>query len=259
MGYSCYTSAENGREQGYAVPAVCDHPDCTNLIDRGMGYVCLGDQEHTQSCGGFYCSDHQELAFVITEDEFEGLDDDESQELAESYGLDEKPEFDEDGYCHVCQHKPIENKESRVWLEHIMKDESWQKWRDQEPARVERIKSLLADKEAKFFKIKNLTEGDIEKDAIKIQLKSHNEYLEAFSLMIALGYYNDLKPHSCQFLYGHANGCLGVDYFDPEGADLNSPNSCIGYFKRHENKEVTLAELRNMALRLKKTSMDLEK
>lgn len=162
MGYSCYTSEKHGREQGYDVPAICDHPDCSVEIDRGVGYVCLDNQDHTASCGGFYCSEHSALAFIISEDEFEDLDDDDAQELAESYGLKEKPEFDEDGYFYICQHKPIEYKETRSWLEHIMGDESWQKWREEEPARAERIKTLLCQLQAQFFKVKNLTEGEME-------------------------------------------------------------------------------------------------
>lgn len=28
------------RDIGYGVPAECDHPECTERIDRGLGYVC---------------------------------------------------------------------------------------------------------------------------------------------------------------------------------------------------------------------------
>ncbi|OTG87924.1 hypothetical protein [Acinetobacter sp. ANC 3813] len=248
MSYACYTSEKNGREQGHGVPAVCDHPDCTNEIDRGMGHLCFENPNIEASCGGFYCSDHSDLSVTITEDEFDGLDDDEALELAQSYGLDEVPVFDEDGYFYICNHKPIEYKESRKWLQFIHDDESWQTWLEKEPVRAARIKAWLESGTAQFFKVKNLTEGDMEdKKDIKIRLESHAQYLEAWDLMVKLGYESDLKPHACQFLYGHANGRLGVDYFDVEGADLSSPNTAEGYFVRHDNKEVTLGELREMA------------
>ncbi len=29
-----------GRDIGYGVPAICDHPGCNAEIDRGLSYVC---------------------------------------------------------------------------------------------------------------------------------------------------------------------------------------------------------------------------
>lgn len=143
MGYSVYYSDKNKRWQGYGVPAYCDHPDCKNVIDRGMAYVCCDNQEHTNSCGGFYCAEHESLCTLIAEDEFEDVEQDDVQELLDDYGLEEMPVFDEDGYFYHCQHKPIEVKEHPDWLKHIEKDESWQEWREKSHEELKLIRELV--------------------------------------------------------------------------------------------------------------------
>lgn len=53
----------NGRDIGYGVPAICDHPGCGASIDRGLAYVCGGDAyggEH--GCGLFFCGEHRRYA-----------------------------------------------------------------------------------------------------------------------------------------------------------------------------------------------------
>lgn len=143
MGYAVYFSSKNNRWQGYGVTAYCDHPDCKETIDRGMGYVCCGNQEHSNSCGGFYCAKHESLCQLITEDEFEDFEDDEVQEQLEHYGLAEMPLFDEDGYFYHCQHKPIEAKEHPDWIKHVENDESWEEWRNNNPKALSLMKSQL--------------------------------------------------------------------------------------------------------------------
>jgi hypothetical protein len=54
MGYACYE--RNGRDQGYGVPAKCDHPECNKDIDRGIGYACGGDP--MENCGLFFFAEH---------------------------------------------------------------------------------------------------------------------------------------------------------------------------------------------------------
>ena len=61
MGWSRGYDIQWNRDVGYGVPAICDHPDCSEEIDRGLGYVCGADiygGEH--GCGLFFCSEHQE-------------------------------------------------------------------------------------------------------------------------------------------------------------------------------------------------------
>lgn len=55
MGWAYYGEI-NGRPVGYSVEAVCDHPECKTIIDRGLSYVC--GNMHGDNCGGYFCADH---------------------------------------------------------------------------------------------------------------------------------------------------------------------------------------------------------
>lgn len=65
MGWAfCGTDSE-GREIGYGVEATCDHPECSEKIDRGLGYACGGMHlEGEYSCEKYFCGDH--LNVVVT-------------------------------------------------------------------------------------------------------------------------------------------------------------------------------------------------
>lgn len=89
-----------GRDIGYGVPALCDHPDCERAIDRGLAYVCGGDVyggEH--GCGLFFCDDHR---------------------------------HGEHGQCWRClgdlpPYKPTPD--TPEWIRHKETDPSWAEWR----------------------------------------------------------------------------------------------------------------------------------
>jgi hypothetical protein len=60
MGWSIGYDDNWNRWVGYGVPAYCDHPQCSEEIDRGLSYVCGNDVyggEH--GCGLFFCPKHQ--------------------------------------------------------------------------------------------------------------------------------------------------------------------------------------------------------
>lgn len=63
MGYAFYTLPD-GREAGYGVEAECDREDCTEQINRGLGYLC-GDNPDghrdpdAPGCGKYFCEPHQ--------------------------------------------------------------------------------------------------------------------------------------------------------------------------------------------------------
>lgn len=65
MGYAYYELSD-GREAGYAVEAVCDFPDCTNEIDRGISYLCgawpygrvPAGEEQFFGCQDYFCENH---------------------------------------------------------------------------------------------------------------------------------------------------------------------------------------------------------
>lgn len=47
------------RHIGYAVLAICDHPDCDEEINRGLGYVCGGEPYGGErGCGLYFCEKH---------------------------------------------------------------------------------------------------------------------------------------------------------------------------------------------------------
>jgi|SRR2546430_17198539 len=50
----------NGRDIGYGVPALCDHPGCGQKIDRGLGYICGSGEPYggEKGCGLFFCHEH---------------------------------------------------------------------------------------------------------------------------------------------------------------------------------------------------------
>ena len=109
----------DGRWIGYGVPAECDHPKCDEAIDRGLAYRCgdLGDE----GCDLFFCGEHL-AAFVEDEDPNGG-----GVWVCERCAGDEPP-FDP---------KP----DTREWIDHVLTDESWQQWREDNPDRVAEMRS----------------------------------------------------------------------------------------------------------------------
>ncbi len=49
------------RDIGYAVTAFCDHPDCSEVIDRGLANVCCEQQPYggENGCGLYFCDKHR--------------------------------------------------------------------------------------------------------------------------------------------------------------------------------------------------------
>jgi hypothetical protein len=106
MGWAVGWDYEHRRWKGYGVPAFCDAKGCETKIDRGMGWAADRDEE-----------DHEELPNVFT------------------CGNHTLEDVDEDNLP----------KEHPEWLEHILNDESWAKWRGEEPAFVELYKTQLEE------------------------------------------------------------------------------------------------------------------
>jgi len=121
MGWSVGYDSNHKRDVGYGVPSICDHPDCNEEINRGLGYVCGGDVyggEH--GCGLFFCGKH----LYVTE-----------------FGVQ---------CCDRCseQKDHFEIKpDTKQWIEWKLNDESWWKWRDENPEEVEKLKSSLIKKD----------------------------------------------------------------------------------------------------------------
>lgn len=59
MGWSIGYDENWDRDIGYGVPCLCDHPGCSEEIDRGLSYVCGGEPYGGVSgCGLFFCGEH---------------------------------------------------------------------------------------------------------------------------------------------------------------------------------------------------------
>ncbi len=119
MGFGVYEdreALENGvsRWAGYMVPGICDMTGCDNPLPmgRGLGNKCetrytedivTGDEVEEQGCGLFFCGEH---APVSCPDDH--------------IGLTPKPDTSE-------------------WEEHILTDDSWARWREENPKRTEEM------------------------------------------------------------------------------------------------------------------------
>lgn len=100
MSWSIGYDGEWHRDIGYGVPCVCDHPDCTAKIDRGLSYVCGGEPYGgDEGCGLYFCDKHH-------------------SPLCERCDAGDPDTF-------------IAKPDIEEWIRHKLTDESWQEWRDQ--------------------------------------------------------------------------------------------------------------------------------
>lgn len=129
MGYAVYDDRNHrNRFAGYGVPAICDHPDCSKKIDRGLYYAC-GEGNFLEYCGLHFCDSHLESARV--------------------HGDPDDPEEEEGDYLWLCERcavddPPFEPKpDLPEWKEHQLSDESWEQWRNENPELVAQYRAEL--------------------------------------------------------------------------------------------------------------------
>lgn len=116
MGYGVYF--RDGRWAGYGVPAICEHPECDEAIDRGMDYRCGEEPGAEKGCGLFFCGKH--LYFTPHDGD---------PQMCERC-CDNEPPFSE---------KP----DTREWIDWMLTDESWQQWRDENAQQVAAMKAAI--------------------------------------------------------------------------------------------------------------------
>lgn len=101
----------NGRDIGYGVPAMCDHPGCEAKIHRGLAHVCGGQPYGGETgCGLFFCGDH----------------------LVGSFKRDSVGELVLAPHCARCRNRkpPYQfTHDVAEWVEFKETDESWARWR----------------------------------------------------------------------------------------------------------------------------------
>lgn len=102
MGWSIGYDTNWKRDIGYGVPAICDHPDCGEKIDRGLSCVCGGDPYGgDRGCGLYFCEKHLGCNPQICE-----------RCKSKSEPFTPKPDVPE-------------------WIHHKETDPSWKAWRDE--------------------------------------------------------------------------------------------------------------------------------
>lgn len=111
MGWSIGYDDNWKRDIGYGVPAYCDHPDCNEVIDRGLSYVCGGHPfGGERGCGLYFCGKHLYLHGRLPQ------------------------------LCDRCCpriKKPFKAKPDHPeWIKWKLTDESWQQWREENPDEV---------------------------------------------------------------------------------------------------------------------------
>lgn len=121
MGYQVYHVSRHDRFCGYGVPAVYEHPDCNEEIDRGLAHVCGGEPAgHIDgACGLYFCGKH-----------LSGYIEDQDNEMRAA--------------CERCEaeEEPFEPKpDTDLWVSFMLVDDSWQGWRDENP---EKVNEMLA-------------------------------------------------------------------------------------------------------------------
>lgn len=112
MGYSIGWDENWKRDVGYGVPAYCDHPDCNEVIDRGLAYVCGADiGGGDRGCGLHFCYKHLRIPVG------KNMPD----QLCER--------------CYPRIKKPFDAKPDHPeWVEFKETDESWAQWRKERDA-----------------------------------------------------------------------------------------------------------------------------
>ena len=115
MGWSVGYDSNWNRDIGYGVPATCDHPGCGEEINRGLAYVCGNQQPYggEDGCGLFFCGKH--------------------------------------GGGSLCERCEGKRKKSAFeptpdvpeWIEWKLTDESWKRWRDENPEEVAALRAAL--------------------------------------------------------------------------------------------------------------------
>lgn len=135
MGYAVYDDKNNrDRFAGYGVPAVCDFPPCNKKINRGLAYSC-GDGNFTEYCGLHFCEDHLRSA---PEGGYPSDDEYDEEEVDVEYIQ----------MCERCAYgdPPFEPKPDLYeWTTHLLTDESWEQWRQENPVLVQQKIQDLKD------------------------------------------------------------------------------------------------------------------
>lgn len=99
MSWAVGFDQDHDRHRGYGVPAYCDSKNCGEEIDRGFGYLC--------DCERCWDVDELEKSIFVC-----------SKHTCADVNEDDLPPDHPD------------------WVNHVLTDESWARWRQESPERV---------------------------------------------------------------------------------------------------------------------------
>lgn len=124
MGWSLGYDRNWNRDIGYGVPAYCDHPGCNEKIDRGLSYVCGSDPYGGEyGCGLYFCKKHLQFREPRGSGRFI-----QNCRRCMTYKQPYKPKPDHP-----------------EWMQWKLTDASWQRWRDENPEKVETMRRFICE------------------------------------------------------------------------------------------------------------------
>lgn len=195
------------RDIGYGVPAICDHPDCSEEIDRGLSYVCGSDPYGgDRGCGLYFCRKH---LLMPASDKLPG-------QLCER--------------CYPRIKKPFAAKQDVYqWLRWKLRDESWELWRTENPDKCESMKKILIKlKKTGVIDMLFADKKEIHELAIQCLDNALNRFQKGF-FTITIGeelteYHGDHQKN-----LGNYSFLVSVTCANPKGAIIFSENLQIDY------------------------------
>lgn len=129
MGWSIGWDEKWKRDIGYGVPAICDHPRCSVVIDRGLANVCCSEEPRGGiGCGLYFCSNH--------------------------HGFSKRDQHGMCGRCHRGEAPFSPKPEHPMWIKFKMVDPSWLAWREENghPDPTEAMRKEIAEYEDSLWK-----------------------------------------------------------------------------------------------------------
>ncbi len=131
MGWGLGGPDQRGRDVGYMVPAYCDHPDCSEQIDRGLAHVCCDEEPYggDDGCGLYFCSAHQNWRGQCERCAAWFDEDEDGEDVTLEDG---PPPFDPKPEC-------------PRWLYHKLYDYSWAEWRVENVDELDAMRVALGD------------------------------------------------------------------------------------------------------------------
>jgi hypothetical protein len=130
MGYAIYNVGD--RFGGYGVPTICEYPGCNKKIDRGISFACGGEPFSEKGCDRYFCEEHRHWVYF--------------DKNGEKCQHEEDCDCEGVQLCERCRDgkEPFPYKpKTKEWIRHVLKDKSWEEWRQNNPEKVKEYKKII--------------------------------------------------------------------------------------------------------------------